>query len=233
MIPAEVPDRAVGQRPYGSVLDGKGLDEAISVGSVSDKPQIEVAAMKRPAAFRPALFLLLASLLAAPAALHAQATPPRNEETGREPSMQELGEAMGKVMEQMGQMMGSMAQTMGGSMQRMMDAIQKETGLRGKQDEHIEGKLAFLKAELQITAAQEGAWKSFADAMRKAAAMKPPGPGSGGGTLPERLDDQARLLEGRLAVLQAKKAAIDRLYAQLDSKQKSMADDLIEQIGLV
>ena len=183
--------------------------------------------------------ILLLGFLLIPAVPLAQTAPPQQGQSERapstrEPSARELGESMGQVMEQMGRMMGNMAQSMGGSMQRMMDAVQREAGLRDRKDEHIEGKLAFLKAELQITSAQETAWNAFADAMRKAVAMKPAAGREGrGGTLPERLDDQTRSLEGRLAVLQAKKAAIDRLYGHLDSRQKTLADDLIEQIGLV
>ncbi len=180
----------------------------------------------------PAAILLLVLLLG-PAAAQAQTAPPAQESAGQEPSARELGAAMGQVMEQMGRMMGGMAQSMGGSMQRMLDAMQKEAGLQGGKNEHIEGKLAFLKAELKITPAQEKAWESFAAAMRKAAAMTLPGGAGAGATLPERMDSQARLLQGRLAMLQAKKDAIDRLYAVLSAEQKTSADDLIEQIGLV
>lgn len=184
----------------------------------------------------PAVLLVL-GLLLSPATAQAQTSPssPPPPQSEREPSMRELGAMMGQMMGQMGAMMGDMAQTMGGSMQRMMERMQKE-GLQDPKNQHIEGKLAFLKAELQITSAQENAWNAFADSMRKAVAMKPAnaaGREGGGATLPERMDDQTRLLQHRLAVMQAKKAAIDRLYTQLDSKQKSMADDLIEQIGLV
>jgi hypothetical protein len=190
--------------------------------------------MKRRAASHPALVFLLAWLLAAPAPLHAQTTPPRDQDgpSEREPTMRELGAMMGQMMGQMGEMMGDMAQNMGSTMQRMMERMQKEGSLRDPKNEHIEGKLAFLKAELQITSSQENAWAGFADAMRKAAAMKPPGR-EGGATLPERMEDQTRMLQHRLAVMQAKKTAIDKLYAQLDARQKGLADDLIEQIGLV
>lgn len=192
--------------------------------------------MTRPAAFRSVLLVLplAAALLAAPAALFAQAAapPPRNEQGEREPSMREMGAMMGQMMGQMGEMMGDMAQTMGSTMQRMLERMQKD-GLQDPKNQHIEGKLAFLKAELQITSAQETAWASFADAMRKAAAIKAPAHEGRAATLPERLDDQARQLEWRLSVLQAKQAAIDALYTQLDAKQKTLADDQIEQIGLV
>lgn len=186
----------------------------------------------------PLAAILLSAALLLPTALPAQTAPTKpsdRESSTQEPSARELGETMGQVMEQMGRMMGNMAQNMGGSMQRMLDAVQKEAGLRGRQDEHIEGRLAFLRAELQIASAQENAWNAFADAMRKASAMKPAAAGTDGrgSTLPERLDGQARQLQGRLAMLEAKKAAIDRLYGHLDSRQKTLADDLIEQIGLV
>lgn len=184
---------------------------------------------KRPAAAAIAAALLSAALLLPPAA----AQTPKAEPPDREPTARELGEAMGEAMGQMGRMMGDMAQTMGGTMQRMLDAMQKERDLQEQQNRHIEGKLAFIRAELQIAPAQEKAWADFADAMRKAAATRPAETGSRGATLPERLDRQTRQLEDRLAALQAKKSAIDRLYSHLDAKQKTLADDLIEQIGLV
>lgn len=192
--------------------------------------------MTRPAASRSVLLVLplAAALLAAPAVLFAQASapPPPNKQGEREPSMPEMGAMMGQMMGQMGEMMGDMAQTMGSTMQRMLERMQKD-GLQDPKNQHIEGKLAFLKAELQITSSQDAAWASFAASMRKAAAIKAPAREGRAATLPERLDDQARQLEWRLSVLQAKQAAIDALYTQLDAKQKTLAEDLIEQIGLV
>lgn len=176
--------------------------------------------------------ILFAALPFAPA--QAQTAPREpGAESEREPSMRELGAMMGQMMGQMGAMMGDMAQTMGGTMQRMIERMQREGGLSDPKNEHIEGKLAFLKAELQITAAQENAWKTFADAMRKAAAIRPVTREGRGASLPERLDDRTRALEARLSALQARQAAIAKLYTQLDARQKTLADELIEQIGLV
>ena len=45
--------------------------------------------------------------------------------------------------------------------------------------------------------------------------------------------DGTRALEARLSALQARQAAIAKLYTQLDARQKTLADELIEQIGLV
>jgi uncharacterized small protein (DUF1192 family) len=157
----------------------------------------------------------------APPAAAAPATPAR-------PGMGMGG--MGMMQGGQGQMpmMGNMGgQMMGGDMHRMMEMMHGRGMMMDGGVRHLEGRLAFLKTELQITSAQEDAWASFAGAMRKAAATKPATGREGqAATLPERLDS-------RLATLTARKAAIDRLYAQLDAKQKSLADDLIERIGLL
>lgn len=139
------------------------------------------------------------------------------------------GMGMGMMQGGQGQMpmMGNMGQMMGGDMHRMMEMMHGRGMMMDRGIRHLEGRLAFLKTELQITSAQENAWASFAEAMRKAAATKPAtGHDGKPATLPERL-------QHRLAVMQAKKAAIDALYTQLDAKQKVLADDMIEQIGLV
>jgi hypothetical protein len=48
---------------------------------------------------------------------------------------------------------------------------------------HVEGSLAFLKTELEITRRQESAWNSFADAYRDFAASKPAMMMQGGGMM--------------------------------------------------
>src|SRR6516165_8683561 len=58
-------------------------------------------------------------------------------------------------------MMGRMRDMMGGSMPMM-----KMIGLGMAAIDHIEGRIAFLRAELNITEAQASAWNAFADAMR-------------------------------------------------------------------
>lgn len=121
---------------------------------------------------------------------------------------------MGQGMMDQGGMPGVMPMT--GMMQMM------------RSGEHIEGRLAFLKAELKITDSQEKAWSDFADAARKAAAttqgahmgMRQMSGAAGDVTLPQLLDRHQGNLEARLEATRAMKAALDPLYAALDEQQK-------------
>jgi hypothetical protein len=103
--------------------------------------------------------------------------------------------------------------------------------------DRIEGRLAFVKAELKITPEQEAAWNAFADTMRKAAAERA---GEMAGMidsmksgaffdkpLPARLADQEARLQGRLDQVKAVRAAVDQLYASLSEEQKKSADDIV------
>ena len=122
---------------------------------------------------------------------------------------------------------GDMGSMMGGGMGMQMMA------------RHIEGRIAFLKAELKITDAQLPQWNAFAQAMRdNAAAM--PGMGSGmgmmnqSGALPDRLAAREKMLSARLEGLRKLKAAADPLYAALSADQKKTADELmISPMGMM
>ncbi len=114
-----------------------------------------------------------------------------------------------------GAMMGKGAMMQGGSM-------------------HIEGRIAFLKAELGITADQESQWAAFADAMRASAGamqatmhetmMSGDGPPL---TLPERMEWHEQMMSQRLEQLQSLRAAAEPLYDSLTPDQKQKADTLM------
>jgi hypothetical protein len=98
--------------------------------------------------------------------------------------------------------------------------------------EHVEGRLAFLKAELKITDAQLPLWNAFAAAMRdNAKAMQ----GMQGGmmgmtqaaTLPDKLAAREKMLGTRLEALRKLKAAADPLYTALSADQKKSADEIM------
>jgi hypothetical protein len=77
---------------------------------------------------------------------------------------------MGNMMQMMQQMMSGMMQNQD-AMHRMrmmgMDGMGMMQGrMSGGAIEHVEGHIAFLKAELKITAAQEKAWGDYAEALR-------------------------------------------------------------------
>ena len=80
----------------------------------------------------------------------------------------------------------------------------------------IEGRIAFLRAELKITDAQMSAWNAFADALRanakklgevRAAMMSRSGSGQQLLTLADRLDVQEQWLVARLEGIRAIKPA--------------------------
>ena len=97
----------------------------------------------------------------------------------------------------------------------------------------VDGRLAFIKAELKISDNQTTEWNAFADAVRANAktinarvrpfyssdwAAKP---------LPQRLDDQEKVLTARLEAFKRTSAAVKPLYASLDDAQKKIADVIL------
>ena len=91
-----------------------------------------------------------------------------------------------------------------------------------------EGRLASLKSELKITAAQESAWKVFADQSKQQAeamqALMATVQGSAQATAPERLDQRNQLMKKRQEQMEKGTAAFKELYAALTPEQKTLAD---------
>lgn len=103
--------------------------------------------------------------------------------------------------------------------------------------DRIDGRLAFLKTELKITAEQTPAWDELATTVRDTAEthnklmrgmmkefrsgefFKKP--------LPDRLILQETHLEARLEQVKQLKAAVDKLYAVLNEEQKRAADEIV------
>ena len=109
--------------------------------------------------------------------------------------------------------------------------------------ERIEGRIAFLRAELNISEAQASAWNAFADAMRtnakklrevRAAMMPQPDAGQQQApTVVERLDQQEWWLVARLEGIRALKSAVTNLYGTLSEDQKKTANELLApQLGM-
>ncbi len=104
-------------------------------------------------------------------------------------------------------------------------------------DTKIDGRLAFLKAELKITETQTPTWDELAkvirttgeahndmrrgmmDQMRDGTFFKMP--------LPDRLVFQQTHLEARLDQVKSVKEAVGKLYAVLDGDQKKVADEIV------
>jgi len=125
---------------------------------------------------------------------------------------------------QSGMMGGGMA-----GMMAMMHGAMSVPPLR-----HVEGQIAFLKAELKITDAQMPQWNAFADALRGSAARlqqaisgatNAPGPV----TAPELMQRRVKLLTAELDAVQTVLAAATPLYAALSDEQKKLADALLAE----
>lgn len=108
-------------------------------------------------------------------------------------------------------------------------------GMMGRQPRMgamVEGRLAYLKGELNVTEAQKPAWDAYAaavggrvdvmqgmhltmvDKMRAGSAI-------------ERMDARIAAMEAMLESMKALKPATEGLYAVLTPEQKAIADDLI------
>ena len=94
--------------------------------------------------------------------------------------------------------------------------------------ERLEGRIAFLRAELHITDAQAVAWNSFADALRSARKHLIEARHALMQTTPSaRLEQYERHLKERLQALSGARTAFEHLYALLDAAQKRTADELV------
>jgi dTDP-4-amino-4,6-dideoxygalactose transaminase len=99
--------------------------------------------------------------------------------------------------------------------------------------ERIEGRIAFLRAELGITEEQSKTWDAFAEAMRDSAnRMKEAGmpmmmTGAAAADPVSQLEAQERMLAARLESVRALKAALAPLYQSLSAEQKQTANELI------
>jgi hypothetical protein len=126
------------------------------------------------------------------------------------PGMMDGGPAM--MMRMMG-MMGMMGMP---GMMGMIDG-----------DSHIDGRIAFLKAELKLDAAQarlfEPVEKVLRDAAAKHATRPMPMPGMND-TLPARLDTMEKILAEHIEALRAVKGAVTPLYTALQPEQREIVD---------
>jgi hypothetical protein len=157
-----------------------------------------------------------------------------------QPGMRMMGDMpMMNMMGRMHDMMGGMPMMNMMGMMRMMEMM----GPGMAAIDRIEGRIAFLRAELNITEAQASAWNAFADAMRTNAkklrevrASMMPRPNTGqqqAPTVAERLDQQERWLLARLEGIRALKSAVTNLYGTLSEDQKKTANELLApQMGM-
>jgi hypothetical protein len=99
-----------------------------------------------------------------------------------------------------------------------------------------EGRIAFLRAELAITTAQQATWESYAAALKKNFASMQGLRQSmltalEGKTPVERLDAHLAAIESRHGALKEIKPALVALYAALSDEQKKKADQILTGMG--
>ena len=96
----------------------------------------------------------------------------------------------------------------------------------------MEGRLAYIKADLEIADAQMAAWDAYANAVRarhatmegmRAEMMK----AKESGSALQRLDARIKAMESKLDSLKALKPVTEGLYAGLSDEQKKKADQLL------
>jgi len=122
---------------------------------------------------------------------------------------------------------GGMGGGMGGMMQHMMCGF----------TEHLEGRLAYLKAELKLTDQQVSPWNNFADAWRaaaqkaqaKCAASEEHKDQARPGVL-QKLDMMDKHMSDHLDIVRAQKAAIEPLFTALSDEQKKIASETMAHI---
>jgi LTXXQ motif family protein len=114
----------------------------------------------------------------------------------------------------------------------MMGGSESAQTMCGAMESHIEGRLAYIKAELQVTDAQEPLWNAYAAAARdnaktmigRCATMM--GKRDPQMSLPDRLDQNEQLMTAHLEAVRAMIKALKPLYAALSDSQKKAADQL-------
>jgi hypothetical protein len=104
--------------------------------------------------------------------------------------------------------------------------------MMGRMGPQIEGRLAYLKAELGITEPQAAAWKQYEDAVRsRASAMQSTRQdmmkAMQAGTVADRMKARITMMEGMVASMKTQSSALENLYPLLTDEQKKNADKLL------
>lgn len=158
-----------------------------------------------------AVSLIFATSSFAQDAHHPEETPPQAAPSRPAPAQGGMG-MMGH-----GDMMGGDGMSAMMPMMAMMRMMQGPT--------HVEGRIAFLKAELKITEAQNKPWNDFATALRQAGTKMRAGQmgmmGMGAGmSMPQLLDQHEKQLAARLETVRSLKSSLNALHAVLSEEQR-------------
>jgi len=132
-------------------------------------------------------------------------------------------------------MMGGSCPTMGMMGRGGWGEGRQGHGMMGRQPRMaamVDGRLAYLKGELDITDAQAAAWEGYASAVKARVDLMKGMHESmfeimQKGTVAERMDARIAGMEAMLEAMKAMKPATEALYAVLSDEQKKVADDLI------
>ena len=96
--------------------------------------------------------------------------------------------------------------------------------------DRLEGRLAFIRAELHITDSQSSAWNAFADGIRSSRRHLIEARqqlNQGFSKPPDRLEQYERHLALRLDAVKSARTAFSQLYSTLNDAQKHAADELV------
>jgi hypothetical protein len=135
-----------------------------------------------------------------------------------------------------GMMGGNMAGMMA-MMQMMRDGMTMPMGMgpnAARPFQHIEGQLAYWRAELKITDAQRPQWDAFAGAVRDNVGKLQPAmmaamQGAGELSAPEQLERRITFGAAELDAMRAVQTAAKPLYDALSADQKKSADQLMAE----
>jgi hypothetical protein len=173
---------------------------------------------------------VLAMLLAAPAFADDSHHPPGNAAAPATPAP--VKQVQPQAQPQSGMPMGMM-NMMGGSSAMICPMMGTQgTGAQGMADmaKHMDGHIAFLKAELKITPAQEAEWKAFTEALRTSATNMASMQGMMGGStasVGQSFEQKERLLTTRLENTKRLHAAWTKLDATLTAEQRQAAQQVL------
>jgi hypothetical protein len=111
-------------------------------------------------------------------------------------------------------------------------------GMMCRAYERVDGQLAFLKAELRITAAQEPQWNVFANIFRtnkekqfqSCRMAQEQSRSMMSASLPESIKIKEDQLSDQLEALRVLDAALQPLYASLSKEQKKTADEILKGV---
>lgn len=123
----------------------------------------------------------------------------------------------------------------GADVGRMLDMMRERmmADATNRAFQHMDGKLAYMRAELHITDAQLPQWDTFTEAVRSAMAKlqqaypPPMQLRARSMPMPDQFEHQVSLLTAQVDAIRSMEAPANALYASLSDEQKRTANELI------